>query len=794
MRKIFYLIFTVLIFQSNLLSQSTTPKRELRGVWIASLGIDWPSTIGTSSADIQNQKNQLGSIFDSHKSSGLNAIFFHVRPICDAVYKSSYEPWSNFLTGTQGMAPSDTSYDPLKLAVHEAHKRGMELHAWLNPYRAGLTGGSQASVNHVINKHPEWIIKCSGTEYRFLNPGLPEVRKYVLRIVLDIVSRYDVDGIHFDDYFYPYSEYGAFNDDAAFSKYPNGFTNKTAWRKNNVNILLKMIGDSIKAVKPWVKFGISPSGNPSVNSGLFITPGDWLAGTYTDSTGVQRTGEPYIDYIMPQLYWEKYSGYLPNWTSTSFLNGRHLYIGQAAYRYGEFSSGEIAWEISTNRNTQAINGGVYFSSRSLTTYNYNYVTDTLKYRYFSSPSIVPKMQWKVGSDNKPKAPTNLRFQINSSTGKYELHWDKPQPAASGDTALFYIVYRSEYSSPDIENSTNLFGTTGTTFLSSDYAKYSITKGSNYAVTAVNRYSNESEISNVITFNLPSLIPNKPVLVSPTNGNREIGLSVSLSWKGDSNSERYVTQISKDSTFNSKTVLLHSEYQSTQLSFRSVIPGEKYYWRVKAYGQVGESAYSDVYSFQSGIPLPPQLIAPAHATYNVSLKPEFKWQPRLDADLYRIQVSSTIEFQNGTFAVDTMMVDTTLILKTALTPNKIYYWRVNAKNKFGTGFWSSQFGFKTLSTTNVANESDLPTTHKLNQNYPNPFNPTTKISFALPQTGFTKLKIFNVIGQLIETLINQNLSAGYHTVEFNADKYPSGIYIYTLQSGNVVLSKKMLLVK
>lgn len=793
MREVGYLFFILVAVQSfSIVAQTNSPKRELRGVWIASLGIDWPSTQGTSSADIQNQRNQLVGIFDLHKSNGLNAIFFHVRPVCDAVYKSSYEPWSSYLTGTQGVAPSDTSYDPLKFAVAEAHRRGMELHAWLNPYRAELSGGSQVSANHIINKHPEWIIKCSGSEYRFLNPALPEVRSYVLRIVMDIVKRYDVDGIHFDDYFYPYPSYGTFNDDAAFATYPNGFTDKTAWRKNNVDLLLKMIDDSIKAVKPWVKFGISPSGNPSVNISIFINPGDWLAGTYTDTTGVQRTGEPYIDYIMPQLYWEKYNGNLPYWISASFLNGRHLYIGQAAYRYGEFSSGEIAWEISTNRNTQAVSGGVYFSSQSLTVYNYNYVTDTLKYRYFTRPAITPKMLWKSGSNNKPNAPANIRFEVNSSTGKYELHWDKPAPAANGDTAFFYIVYRSEIASPDIENSSNLFGSTGTTFLPSDYAKYSVTKGTYYAVTAINRYSNESEISNVVSLELPSLIPNKPILASPTNGTHELGLAANLTWSGDSNSERYIAQISKDPSFNSNTVLLLAEYKNTQLSFRYVVPGEKYYWRVKAFGHVGESVYSDVFSFQSGISLPPQLISPAHATYNVTLTPVFKWHPSVDAASYRIQVSTTVDFLNGTYIVDSTFVDTTFAAKVPLTPNKIYYWRVSAKNNFGTSYWSSQFGFKTT-VTDVDNEN-IPTKFSLEQNYPNPFNPTTEISFSIPEGGYTSVKIYNIIGEIVEELVSKYLSAGSYSVKFIARNLPSGVYIYALQTGPKILIRKMILIK
>jgi hypothetical protein len=402
------------------------------------------------------------------------------------------------------------------------------------------------------------------------------------------------------------------------------------------------------------------------------------------------------------------------------------------------------------------------------------------------------MQWKVGSSNKPNAPTNLRFEINSTTGKHELHWNKPSQAVSGDTAFFYIVYRSENPPPDIENPSNLFGFTGSTFLSSEYAKYSVTKGTYYAVTAINRYSNESDISNVFTFNLPSLIPNKPILVSPSNDSRELGLATNLTWTGDSNSERYVIEISKDSSFNSKTVLLLSEYKSNQLSFRNVVPGEKYFWRVKAFGQVGESAYSDVYKFQSGIPLPPQLISPAHTTTNVLLKPEFKWHPSLNTTSYKIQVSSMVDFASGSFVVDTTLVDTTYSLKTTLIPNKIYYWRVRANNNYGTSYWSSQFGFRT--TTTEVDDENIPIEFYLDQNYPNPFNPATKISFSLSENGHTLLKIFNILGQQISELVNKELTVGYYTLEFNAENYPSGIYIYVLQQGSRVLSRKMILIK
>ena len=552
------IIILLCFFSLTAFGQFESPKREMRGVWIATVtDIDWPYVQGTSSMDISNQKNQLITILNSHKSYGLNAVFFQVRTICDALYKSSYEPWSNYLTGTQGTAPSDTSYDPLQFAIQEAHKRGMELHAWINPYRAELSGGSPVSANHVINQHPDWIIKCSSTQYRFLNPGLPEVRNYVTKIVMDIVRRYDVDGIHFDDYFYPYTEYGSFNDDSTFANYSNGFTDRAAWGKNNVDLLVKMINDSIKAVKPWIKFGISPSGNPSVNSTIYVDPAAWLAGTYTDTHGTAQSGEPYIDYILPQLYWEHYNNLLGVWDSPSFLHGRHLYTGQAAYRYTEFSPGELSWEISTDRGTSTVSGSVLYNSNSVTR-NLGNCNDTLEYRYFAHPAITPKMAWLDNSNDKPNAPANVRFELNPTTWKYELNWDKPAPSVNGDTAFIYVVYRSASNPPNINDSTNIFGITGLTYLSSDYSKYSVTKGQYYAVTAIDRYSNESSESNAATLNLLTLIPGKPSLLTPVNLSSNLSTSANLTWSGDTNTVRYMVEVSQDSTFNSGLVLLAGE--------------------------------------------------------------------------------------------------------------------------------------------------------------------------------------------------------------------------------------------
>ena len=797
MKKLTTILF-ILLFNVSLFSQFDSPKNELRGVWIAALGIDWPSVQGTSVSAIQNQKSQLLNIFDFHKNQGLNAIFLHMRPICDALYKSNYEPWSSYLTGTQGAAPSDTSYDPLKFAIEEAHLRGMELHAWLNPYRAELQNGSQVSSNHIINKHPEWIIKCNGSEYRFLNPGLPKVREYVVKIVMDIVRRYNVDGIHFDDYFYPYSEYGSFNDDQTFNLYPNGFTDKAAWRKNNVNLLLKMINDSIKVAKPWVKFGVSPSGNPSVNSSIYCDPAAWLKGNYTDSTGTSVTGEPYIDYIMPQLYWSDYGGYISTWSKSSFLNGRHLYIGQAAYRYGtnDMPANEPSWEVMTNRSNSNVKGGVYFSSRSLTN-NLGYGSDTLRYRYFTHPAITPKMKWVESGLKKPNAPMNLSFEINSSTLKNELHWDKPTTTTEGDTAFAYVVYRSDNNPPDVNDSTNIFGITGNMFLSSNDSRYSVTKGKYYAVTAIDRYSNESSISNVVSLDSPSLIPDKPVLISPSNDNQELGLSTNLVWSNTQNAERYIVQVAEDSTFSSDIILLAGEFRNNKIAFRNIIPGDEYYWRVKAFGQVGENE-SEIFHFQSGVPIPPILDSPPHATYNVSLTPKFSWHQTELAASYRFQLSKAVIFQTSSIIYDQTVTDTMFLITNSLDANKKYFWRVSAVNSYGASFWSDQFGFQTTPVTDVETEK-IPSEFSLSQNYPNPFNPSTEIRFSIPKSAKVELIIYDILGKEVVRLLNSDFSAGSYSTKWNGrndsgNLVPSGMYIYKIKVDQYINSKKMILMK
>jgi uncharacterized lipoprotein YddW (UPF0748 family) len=253
-----YLILLVtLSFINTFYAQEVPPKRELRAVWVASVtNIDWPSSKNLTSAQ---QRSELITLLNKHQLNGMNCIMFQIRPSCDAFYMNAMEPWSEWLTGSQGTPPNPI-YDPLQFAVEECKKRGIELHAWFNPYRAVLNkNSSSVHFSHISKTHPEWIREYDAL--KLLDPGIPAVREYVTQVILDVVKRYDIQGVHFDDYFYPYPKTGfTFEDDSTFALYPNGFTDKDDWRRNNINILVQMISDSIKFYKPWVKFGISPFG------------------------------------------------------------------------------------------------------------------------------------------------------------------------------------------------------------------------------------------------------------------------------------------------------------------------------------------------------------------------------------------------------------------------------------------------------------------------------------------------------------------------------------------------------
>ncbi|MBV2355873.1 family 10 glycosylhydrolase [Streptomyces sp. J2-1] len=349
---------------------------EMRGMWIATVSNrDWPSRPGLSAAE---QRTRLTALLDRAVRDRLNTVFLQVRPAADALWPSPYEPWSAYLTGTQGRDPG---WDPLGTAVRLAHDRGLELHAWFNPYRVALHDDpGKLAASHPARVHPDWTVRYGGKLY--YNPGLPDVRAFVRRAMIDAVARYPVDAVHFDDYFYPYPVAGqTFDDSAAFDAHGGAFTSRAAWRRDNIDKLITETAADIRRVRPGTRFGISPFGVWR-NASTDPRGSDTRAGvqTYDDLYADTRAWvrENRIDYIVPQLYWHignsaaDYATLIDWWADVAKGTRTRLYIGEALYKAG--AAGQpTAWqdpvELSRHLTRAArrpeVRGHVFFSAKEV---------------------------------------------------------------------------------------------------------------------------------------------------------------------------------------------------------------------------------------------------------------------------------------------------------------------------------------------------------------------------------------------------------------------------------------------
>ncbi len=477
-------------------SQNIPPKRELRAVWIATVeNIDWPSNRNLSP---DQQRQEFITLIEAHKKTGINAVFVQIRAAADAFYGKGTEPWSEWLTGKQGKAP-EPYYDPTEFMIEECHNRGIEFHAWLNLNRIANKSSKTFATTNVGKLYPEWVLNYDS--YKLFNFGLPEVRDYIAETTLNIVRNYDVDGVHFDDYFYPYTVTGQIlKDDEAYKKYGQQF-DKNNWRRNNIDVLIKQIADGIVATKPYVKFGISPFGVWR-NKKDDPTGSDTQAGQtsydnlYADTKKWTKAG--WIDYMMPQIYFSTQFDKVPfkvltNWW-TDNRNGRHLYIGQGAYRVADPKQNDRAWgdvselpnQMRFLRKQLGVNGSVFFSSKSLIN-NKLGLTDSLKANFYRYPALPPTMAWK---DNVPPlAPQNLT--ITDRPQNITLTWTAAPAAKDGDKARYYAVYRFEDNEAiDLDDPRHFltFCYSGTTTTDRTAQK---NKSYTYVVTALDRLHNES---------------------------------------------------------------------------------------------------------------------------------------------------------------------------------------------------------------------------------------------------------------------------------------------------------------
>lgn len=487
-------VFFLLLMAGGVFAQVQTgsayPKREFRAAWIQSVNGQFR---GMPTEKLkQNLIGQLNSL----QKAGINAIIFQVRPEADALYASRLEPWSRFLTGVQGKAP-EPYWDPMQFMIDECHKRGMEFHAWINPYRTKTTLKSELAPNHVYNVHPEWFVTYGDQLY--FDPALPESRRHICMVVSDIVSRYDVDAIHMDDYFYPYPIKGKdFPDDASFARFGGGFSNKGDWRRSNVNVLIKKLHETIREIKPWVKFGVSPFGiyrNESSDPLGSKTKGlQNYDDLYADVLLWAREG--WIDYNIPQIYWHighPVADYetLVKWWARNTEN-RPLFIGQSVMNTVQNadpknpSINQLPRKMALQRAYQTIGGSCQWPASAVVE-NVGKYRDALIAEYHKYPALPPVFDF---IDNEAPAKVRKMKPVWTEDG-YILFWTAPKYKEEMNRAVQYVVYRfNDKEKVNIDDPSHIVAITRDNFYKLPYedgkTKY------RYVVTALDRLHNESK--------------------------------------------------------------------------------------------------------------------------------------------------------------------------------------------------------------------------------------------------------------------------------------------------------------
>lgn len=486
MRKNIILLGIMCMLMSLGLSAQSV-KREFRGAWIQCVNGQFQG-MGT-----QQMQKTLAYQLDELQKDGANAIIFQVRPACDALYESSIEPWSHFLTGVQGKAPVPY-WDPLQWMIDECHKRGMELHAWINPYRAKTKSSYTLASNHIVTKHPEWSFRYDGLVV--MNPALQENRDYICTVVEDIVKRYDIDGLHIDDYFYPYPVAGVeIPDEAQYKADPQGFSNRGDWRRYQVDLLIEQLNTTIHRVKPWVKFGVSPFG-------IYRNKANDPEGSRT--RGLQNYDDLYadvikwidngwVDYTVPQLYWQighpaaDYAELVKWWNDHAAA--RPLFIGEDVERTVKFpdpeqpSRNQLPAKMKYHAELPGIQGTVLWYAKAAVDNVGNYGTN-LRQVYWKNPALQPLMPHLC--DKAPKKVRKLKpLRI---ANQQVLFWTPPKGKAWQNEAVRYVVYRFAKGEP-----VNLDDASHIVCITADCHHEIVGEPGRYVyyITALNRLANES---------------------------------------------------------------------------------------------------------------------------------------------------------------------------------------------------------------------------------------------------------------------------------------------------------------
>jgi uncharacterized lipoprotein YddW (UPF0748 family) len=497
---------TELSADATTLSTYVSPKRQLRSTWIATVtNIDWPSKPGLS---IETQKQEFISKVDELVKMHQNSVIVQIKPTADSFYPSNYGPWSQYITGVQGQDPG---YDPLAFMLEESHKRNLEFHAWFNPYRVSMQGDpNKLSANHPARQHPDWLVSYGGKLY--YNPGIPAAKDFIVAGIMEVVRNYDIDAVHMDDYFYPSPiANNPFPDDAQYQQYGAGFPDKAAWRRENVNQLIKEIAEGIKQIKSYVKFGISPAGvwrNKSTDP----TGSDTQAGlqNYDDLHADIRhwIRQNWLDYVAPQIYW--HIGYnlaaydkLVDWWSKEVTGYNcHLYIGEADYKINAnlppwANPEELPNHFLFDLQYEQVKGNIHFSLKDVLR-NPLGIKDRLINDIYRAQALIPVMPWMGGA-----APRDVVLDhVETGAAGVSLRWvDRPH-----NNTTYYAIYRYSgnyrHDDPPIDEGQFLLTTVRklTNAVQQTFVDTTAVAGQEYSyrITALDRLHNESTPSNVRT--------------------------------------------------------------------------------------------------------------------------------------------------------------------------------------------------------------------------------------------------------------------------------------------------------
>ena len=476
-------------------ASSGLPKHEFRGAWMHIIGQKQYARMTP-----EQTRQYLSEQLDKLQQANCNAVIWQIRPQADAAYQSNLEPWSRWLTGEAGKAP-DPVWDPLQFMVEQTHRRGMELHAWINPYRVTSSEEDQPAAGHICYEHPEWFLKYADGKLYF-DPGLPESRDFIDEVVRDILVRYDIDALHMDDYFYPYPVKDVeFPDTASYNAYGIGW-NRDDWRRHNVDLLIEQLHNTIREVKPWVRFGISPFGiwrNKASDPDGSETNGlQCYDALYADC--IKWTAEGWVDYMVPQLYWElehKLASdlVLMHWWN-DHANGRHMYYGQAvnnimthqdiADEGGDPTNPtQLDHKMRLQRAMDDVHGVTWWPGYSITG-NFKGVLDSLSCKQTGHPALIPAYTWL--DSEKPHGVHGLN--IKKVSGKKCLVWKAHSTDDPMQQAVRYVIYRyPKGKKGSLADPVHILAITGeTTYVLPDGGKGNW----QYAVTALDRCWNESD--------------------------------------------------------------------------------------------------------------------------------------------------------------------------------------------------------------------------------------------------------------------------------------------------------------